>query len=333
MIQSWYHPVFLYSFLLAVNACGGSEADDEPVIIQMLDGVHQAFGNDENTRDVVRDFSLPGDLNGFGSILLEIDLECPDGGCDPWDRFAKMRIIKGQDTLEIARYITPYGVGCSMTFDVSDYRSILTGEVTVHSFIDTWVNPGWLVSSRLIYEKGESEFSDIAVIKTYQNDQLVYGDPNNPPDIPASDFENTGNRVKVRVLNTGHGQGNTNNAAEFYQVTHTLRANSSTRSHELWRDNCELTPCSPQNGNWTYPRAGWCPGASVIPMDFDITSDLIEGTNSIQYVLADYENICRPDNPACTGETCAIGDDCNFNNQGHTEPHYKIEIQFIIYSE
>ena len=49
----------------------------------------------------------------------------------------------------------------------------------------------------------------------------------------------------------------------------------------------------------------------------------------IDYNLQQYENFCRPSNPNCVpGQTCG---DCNYNNNGHTEPHYTIEGQLILY--
>jgi hypothetical protein len=47
------------------------------------------------------------------------------------------------------------------------------------------------------------------------------------------------------------------------------------------------------------------------------------------YELQNYFNNCSPNNPACAnGVTCT---DCNYNYNGHTEPHYKIASQLITY--
>ena len=56
---------------------------------------------------------------------MNVNLECPDGGCDPWDRKAKISVMHFEEWHEIGRYVTPYGVECGWSFDVSDYRSIL----------------------------------------------------------------------------------------------------------------------------------------------------------------------------------------------------------------
>ncbi len=100
--------------------------------------------------------------------------------------------------------------------------------------------------------------------------------------------------------------------------------------HNLWRTDCSVNPCSPQGGTWTYSRAGWCPGASVIPWDNDVTSLITPGGFAVvDYNIQPYENFCRPTNPNCvSGVTCP---DCNYNYNGHTEPAWNVEGQLIFY--
>ena len=57
-------------------------------------------------------------------FLYECISDCPAGGCDPWDRKANIQIKQFDEWFEIGRYVTPYGIGCSWVFDVTDYRSI-----------------------------------------------------------------------------------------------------------------------------------------------------------------------------------------------------------------
>ena len=40
--------------------------------------------------------------------MMNVSLECPDSGCDPWDRKAKVSIEHLEDWFEIGRYVTPY---------------------------------------------------------------------------------------------------------------------------------------------------------------------------------------------------------------------------------
>ena len=69
----------------------------------------------------------------------------------------------------------------------------------------------------------------------------------------------------------------------------------------------------------------------MIPFEVDATNSVTPGSNTvIDYDLQPYENFCRPNNPLCiSGSTCA---DCNYNYNGHTEPHYTIQGQLILYT-
>jgi hypothetical protein len=129
---------------------------------------------------------------------------------------------------------------------------------------------------------------------------------------------------------TGHGQGNTQNCAEFCNKVHSITANGAISSHNLWRADCGQNPCSPQGGTWTYPRAGWCPGSIVYPWDVDVTAWVTPGADAnLSYGVTPYTNYCRPDNPNCVnGQTCA---DCNYNSNGHTVPVYRVASQLVYY--
>ena len=269
---------------------------------------------------------------------------CPAAGCDPWDRIGSIKLYK--DTLtnyELARVITPYNIvgsgypgQCVFVFDVTDYMPILHDTVRLGSYIESSIGGtrGWLVTVKFAYIEGEIQNKPFKIINLWQNSHVIYGDPAIPPE----DFLTPQNvmidaqtsKAKVRITTTGHGQGNTDNAAEFSFKVHSLIVGSNTFDHALWRGDCNVNPCSPQGGTWQYARAGWCPGASVIPFETDATNSVTPGQNVvIDYNLQQYENFCRPSNPNCVpGQTCG---DCNYNNNGHTEPHYTIEGQLILY--
>lgn len=296
--------------------------------------VHQRFGGGFDTRTVVDTFIFPSDLTMVDTIQLRIQLNCPAGGCDPWDRFANLRIVKNGEEYEIGRYMTPYKKACGWAVDVTDYRNLLTDTVILKSFIDTWVNPAWLVTYHFDLKAGVPAYSYVKVDNLWQHENIVYGDTINPSQLllPAMNFttEPGAAQTIVRVVNTGHGQGNTNNAAEFSQKTHHLVINDDTvYSHLLWRNDCSSNPtCSNQQGTWQYARAGWCPGKAVDPVDFDITGNISPGIQEkYEYKLQEYFNACSPGNPGCT--TSGSCPDCNYNYNGHTEPHYKIHIQVL----
>ena len=289
--------------------------------------------------------ALPDTGRHFQKILMTYTIGCPAAGCDPYDRFAWIRLY--QDTIsnifEIARMITPFNIvgggypgTCTFNFDVTDYMPILHDTVKLGSFIETYINGthGWLVTVKFAFIEGELEYKPFKIINLWRNDYIVYGDTANPPENylqPRSVFIDPQTViVKARSFTTGHGQGNTGNAAEFSPKQHSFVVNGDTASHSLWRLQCSSNPCSPQGGTWQFSRTGWCPGSGVIPWDVDFTSSVIPGQNStVDYTIEAYTNFCRPTNPNCiNGVTCA---DCNYNSTGHTEPNWKVSCQLILY--
>lgn len=301
--------------------------------------------NFQNWADVhYGNFTLPDTNTHYKQILMYYTIGCPPAGCDPWDRLGWIRLY--QDSVinyEIARVITPYNIvgsgypgQCVFVFDVTDYMPLLHGDVRLASYIESWIGGtrGWLVTVKFGFIEGEIANKPFKVINLWQNNHIIYGDPSLPPSdylTPQTVFiDPQTTHAKVRINNTGHGQGNTDNAAEFSFKIHTLTVGSDATAHALWRGDCDVNPCSPQGGTWQYGRAGWCPGASVIPFEVDATGSVTPNQNVVvKYDLMPFENFCRPNNPLCvSGVTCS---DCNFNNNGHTEPHYTVQGQMILY--
>ncbi|MGD1847931.1 MAG: peptide-N-glycosidase F-related protein [Salibacteraceae bacterium] len=279
--------------------------------------------------------NFPADVSTYNQVLMHVSLDCPAGGCDPWDRFANLYLeVDGVD-IEIGRYITPYGNDwCDWTIDVSEYRNFLTGTRTLKSHIETWQN-GWLVNTEFEFITGTPTYAYTSVQNLWSDYQFTYGDtlfysinlPEKLVDIPA----NTESAL-LRIVNTGHGQGNTDNAAEFAPKTHSIHVNGNQEFTQfLWNDDCDQNPCSPQGGTWQFDRAGWCPGEDVVPADYNLNSFMTAGQSmTLDYVLEPFFNLCSPWNPGCSpGTTCA---ECTYNSNGHTEPHYKIAGQLILHS-
>lgn len=312
----------LFALLMAGASLG------QTMVSTFDNGVHMAA----NT--LTESFAFPEDNSGISQILMHFNLTCPAGGCDPWDRYAHIQLESQGRIIEIGRYITPYGNNwCDWTLDVTEYRNLLQGEVTLKSFIETWSN-GWAISVDFEFISGTADYEYVKVDNLWQDYYFVYGDTIfNTLNLPSRQITIPANAEKtvVRVVNTGHGQGNTGNAAEFLPRTHEIRVNGQmAHEHNLWNDDCNQNPCSPQGGTWEFGRAGWCPGQEVTPADFDITSLVTPGeTVSLDYVLESYFNECSPWNPNCqNGITCAS---CTYNNNGHTEPNYKMSIQLLNY--
>lgn len=301
--------------------------------------------NFQNWADVhYNNFVLPDTTVHYKQIIMYYTIGCPAAGCDPWDRLGWVKLYPDTNTsFEIARVITPYnivGAGypgqCVFKIDVTDYMPLLHNTVRLGSYIESWIGGarGWLVTIKFAYIEGEMTFKPFKVINLWQDNHVLYGDPVNSPETYLTPknilIDQVTTKAKVRLTNTGHGQGNTDNAAEFSYKIHNLIVGPTTWEHYLWRSDCSTNPCSPQGGTWQYPRAGWCPGASVTPWETDVTASATPGQNIVfDYNLMEYENFCRPNNSLCvSGVTCS---DCNYNYNGHTEPHYTIQSQLILY--
>jgi hypothetical protein len=264
---------------------------------------------------------MPESLGEFSQILLHIDLECPTGGCDPWDQPALVNIVKDGETYELARYITPYGIACGgWTWDITDFRSLLVDEVDWISYVQVWGSSGWLVSIELELIEGTPEYPYVKIEKLWAENNWVYGDPDVSYDFPEQTIgvhEDT-EAAKIRMTMTGHGQGNTLNAAEFSEFTHHIHIDGvQTFNQHLWKDDCDDNECSNQNGTWLYSRAGWCPGQDVQPWEWNMEGFYTPGQDvNVDFVLADYTNLLN------TG----------YNSGSHTEPHYRCHAYFVQYS-
>lgn len=293
-----------------------------------------------SVQDTTVTIVLPDISYKYEKILMHYSLNMPPAGWDPWDRIAYVRVFTPTDTFEIGRVMTPYSKACSWTVDVTDFRSILADTVNLNSFILFWAsgNKGYLVSISFEFIGGTPHKEAYKIKNLWGNDAInrwEYGNYLDPitNHIPPKEIiiDSAADSVKVKVTTTGHGQGNSGNAAEFSNQLHSLRIDSiTTISHNLWRSNCGSNPCSPQSGSWSFNRAGWCPGSDVIPWDVDITPNVIVGdTIWLEYWPQAYQNFCSPSDSNCvTAVTCS---DCNYNSSGHTMPWYLMQSQIVYY--
>jgi len=318
----------------------GMPGEDE--VVTVFDKEHVYFG-DENRRTVDVAVSFPEEGLTYESIVLGLALSCPNELCDHWDRYGTLGIVRNpgaddEQFLEVARFITPYRVGGVWNYDVTDLRPLLTGDVTFRVHIDTWVGPGhqqgegWLVDVLAQFDGGvpAREVLDVAPV-WYQN--FGAGNPDNPPSGQvepqevATPAEATG--FALRSLITGHGFGNTNNCAEFCPLEHGYSVNNQGHQKTVWRDDCMETGVPGQQGTWTYPRAGWCPGADVRVWEIDVSADITPGEPAnIAYALSDYENTCLPEAEPCMG--CTAGASCN---DGHGQPYYYMSALLVSYRD
>ncbi len=285
-----------------------------------------------------REAELPCYLGAFDQIIATLDVTCPTGGCDPWDRVVNIE-AKGHngEWIEIIRYITSYGVACDHTVDLTDFASILQGKISFRVTGVTFGN-GFDYELNLAYQAGTPAYKYSAV-QLFWSDTYEFGDLADLQPVQGANFtfqENVED-AKIKLVSTGHGwsgndpwyDNNTGNAAEFYDGTHHIWVNGEeTFAQHNW-NACFPNPdgCQPQNGTYQYDRAGWCPGTIAPWFDFSL-SDFMDGDAvALDYVFDEtYIDYCHPNNPDCEEGVTCHGCDDGFN------PHLIVSSNFISFS-
>ncbi len=278
------------------------------------------------------DAELPSYLGAYNQINATMNVVCPAGGCDPWDRVMHMKVKTHEGNwVEIIRYITSYGVACSHQIDLTDFMSALQGKVTFQIDYTTF-GEGFEYNLDLNYKAGRPN-ALYSVITPLWHEAFDFGDIANQQPVPAQEVTFPANAfaAKLKLVASGHGWGdnNSNNAAEFFNTTHSIWADGSLAfTHANWM-TCNPNPdgCQPQNGTWYFNRAGFCPGAISPWHDYNLTPFVANGKVELDYVLdPNYIDFCHPNHPNCvSGTTCP---DCNdgFN------PHLIVASSVISYA-
>lgn len=321
---AWWTPPAYGNYtvnIIATNNFGASatESVNINVVADISDdvfvtAVDQVWA-DINNGAIEIEAELPSFLGAFDNILGALTIECPPGGCDPWDRISGLE-VKGHngEWVEIIRYITPYGVPCSHTIDLTDFMSALQGKIKFRVYLGTLGN-GFLYTLDLQYTPGTPNYPYSSISKIWQ-ETYDFGNPADLQPVPNLNFSFPDNAeaAKLKLVSTGHGWGenNTGNAAEFHEDTHHVWVNGveAFEQHNWMKCNPNPDNCSPQNGTWFHDRAGWCPGAIAPWFDYDMSSFISQGDVEMGYVFdEDYTDLCNANNPNCvSGVTC---NNCN----------------------
>ena len=258
-------------------------------------------------------------------VIMTLDLSGPEGGVSAWDVGAAIYIIdKNNVRYEICRYITPYNRPYIWKVDVSDFLPLFDGDKKVFAKVDTWetktddpnMQKGWKVNVKLDFYAGNEEVKAFEVQNLWSG-YYEYGNPDKPLKEHLSNFKinipkNT-KAGKLRIVVTGHGMSpNSENSAEFRPSERTVIINGEEYYNILWRTDCYLNPCRPQDGTWKFDRAGWAPGDIVHAWEIDLNKYINQKNRTIEfsYLPDDYENTNR-------GE--------------HYPPHHWIDTQVIFY--
>jgi hypothetical protein len=264
----------------------------------------------------IMEAELPSFLGAYDQIIGTLNVHCPPGGCGPWDRVAYFEAKdKEGNWVEIIRYITPYGVACSHSIDLTDYMSILQGKTEFRATCPTLDN-GFMYDLTLDYRAGNPTHL-YSRVKEVWREIFPFGDYANLQPVPDFQYEFPENTIasKLKLVSTGHGWGtlNTSNAAEFYNATHDLYVNGVKKFSQVNWNTCNPNPdaCQPQNGTWYHNRAGWCPGAIAPWFNFNLNEYIAAGDIDLGYTFFEgYVDYCHPNHPNCvTGVTCSNCDD------------------------
>ena len=263
-----------------------------------------------------QNFDLHSDNSNIEAIKMYVRLDCPAGGCDPWDRFANI-LIKNSDAnqwYEMARHITPYGVGNSqlprgLEVDVTDFKSILTGNVELKIYAETWVSSGWVISLEFDYLSGTPDYKYYQITPVIQFNRnslsgVPYGGENGNTQLDEVKFDlkktiTFGSNIKsahFRTIISGWGHATPADSdgracAEWCFRTHKIKIDNSDKfSHYMGPIGCGSNPINNQGGNWAPDRAGWCPGM-VVPVRVDkFDSDVSNSTLNFEYYFKPWIN-------------------------------------------
>ena len=261
-------------------------------------------------------FDLHNNNDNIEGIKMYIRLECPSGGCDPWDRFANI-LVKNSNSnqwYEMARHITPYGVGNSqltrgLEVDVTDFKSLLSGNVELKIYAETWVASGWVISLEFDYLAGNPDYKYYQITPVIQFNRnslsgVPYGGENGNTQLDKEKFDLTktisvGSNIKsahFRTIISGWGHATPADSdgracAEWCFRTHKIKINNVDKfSHYMGPIGCGNNPISNQGGNWAPDRAGWCPGM-VVPLRLDKFDTDVSNTDiNFEYYFQPWTN-------------------------------------------
>ncbi|HEY1045884.1 MAG TPA: peptide-N-glycosidase F-related protein [Bacteroidia bacterium] len=226
---------------------------------------------------------FPAKTESYRKIYMYLEFGCAPGlKCGEWDYTNHVYLVKDSIRYEISRFITPYGFywNSSMNwkhgwyYDLTDFSYLLHDSAEIvyqHSGYEGNTDRGWTVTMDYYFVKGEPARKPIGFDRIYQLG-ASYGNVNNPFSsiVQEKSFKtpDSSDMVDFKIIQTGHGMDQQENCAEFCAKLRTLKLDGNNISEKrVWRDDCGANSLYPQAGTWIYDRAGWCPGAPVIPDD------------------------------------------------------------------
>ena len=286
------------------------------------------------------EFPFPTHVNAFNAINLHYEHNCVNHNCNTYDHQSYVRVKNYRgEWVELCRYITPFGVECVDDLDVTDFTSVLQGLVEFEYYSEQYsTGEGYNPTAIFEYTKGMPEYPYVDMQEIWYGN-YAFGDYSELCPIPMRtvEFDPCVEKAKLQITTSGHnwsdtgnGAYNTGNAAEFYHAHHNININGATAHvQDLWQ-TCTPNPagCQPQNGTWTYNRAGWCPGSMTMVWDYSLDDYLVDGNVKVLYEFdPSYVDQCHPNYPDCVS-----GQNSCPNCDNSSNPILKVSGKVVTYS-
>ena len=286
------------------------------------------------------EFPFPTHVNAFNAINLHYLHNCVNGNCNTYDHQSYVRVKNYRgEWVELCRYITPFGVECVDDLDVTDFTSVLQGLVEFEYYSEQYATgEGYNPTAIFEYTKGTPEYPYVDLQELWYGN-YAFGDYSDLCPVPSRTvkFDPCVEKAKLQITTSGHnwsdtgnGAYNTGNAAEFYHAVHNININGATMyTQDLWQ-TCNPNPagCQPQNGTWTYSRAGWCPGSMSMVWNYSLDEYLPDGGADVLYEFdPTYVDQCHPNYPDCVS-----GQNSCPNCDNSSNPILKVSGKLVTYS-
>ena len=195
--------------------------------------------------------------------------------------------------VEIARYITPYGIqfdlgpnGFAWIYDVTDYQDYLRNIVDLAAH-----NTQELLDLKFAFIEGIPP-RDLHKREPIWSDFRSYNFANmaNDVDLQAKKMatSDTSENFKIKTRMSGHGQVGNNACCEWVPNNHQIKVDGVSRFNwNIWQTtDCGDNPNIGQGGTWPYAREGWCPGDQVKEYEFELTPFVTPGDSvELDYVI------------------------------------------------
>ncbi len=277
----------------------------ETIEYKTFEKEHIAFGSGLK-QTVEKTFTLHPTSKNIDNIKMFVILDCPDGDCNAWDVYANIKVKdkKADKWYEIGRYITPYGIDNSAVekgfeIDVTDFKSLLSGDVELRARIETWGADGWNLTVNFEVTTGVPDYQYSAVTDVLMYDQwstsgVPYGVDHSKDLTKNITIPSTSEETVLRTIISGWGHATPVDpdgrpCAEWCYRTHQIKLNDvATFDHVLSPLGCADNPVKNQAGNWTTDRAGWCPGMAVPVRTNTLDKSFAGHTVSFEYDYQDW---------------------------------------------